>query len=289
MLFRSELLALVDAERDWSSALPRVCAPLEALPVRASTATIAPGTGDNMAAALGLGLRPGSTAVSIGTSGTVFTVSPTPTFDASGAVAGFADATGAFLPLVCTLNATKVTDAVRGWIGASHDEFDALALQHDGLDDAVVCVPWFDGERTPDRPDATGAFVGLRPTTTRAQLARAAVSGVVCGLLDGLDALDAAGADTGHELLLVGGGARSAAYRQLLADLARRPVRISAADELVALGACVQAASVLHGRHATEVRDAWSLGADVVVEPRANSSELAAAVRARHAAAVATA
>ena len=133
-----ELLALVDAERDWSSALPRVCAPLEALPVRASTATIAPGTGDNMAAALGLGLRPGSTAVSIGTSGTVFTVSPTPTFDASGAVAGFADATGAFLPLVCTLNATKVTDAVRGWIGASHDEFDALALQHDDLDDAVV-------------------------------------------------------------------------------------------------------------------------------------------------------
>ncbi|HEX4904302.1 MAG TPA: FGGY family carbohydrate kinase, partial [Acidimicrobiales bacterium] len=124
--YRHDLLALVD-ERAWDDAVPRVLGPNEqagewdGIPV-------GPGTGDNMAAALGLGLRPGDLALSLGTSGTAYCVSDEPTADETGAVAGFADATGRYLPLVCTLNATKVTDAVARLLGVDAEGFDALAL-----------------------------------------------------------------------------------------------------------------------------------------------------------------
>ena len=148
-----------------------------------------PGTGDNMAAALGLGLRPGDLALSLGTSGTAFMVSEQPSADPSGTVAGFADATGRYLPLVCTLNATKVTDAVRRLLGVDQERFDQLALEADAGASGLVLVPHFDGERTPNRPAATGTLTGIRSDVTPAQLARAAVEGVVCNLLEGADAL----------------------------------------------------------------------------------------------------
>src|SRR5213075_2122247 len=109
----------------------------------------------------------GDVAISIGTSGTVFAVSDAPTYDATGAVAGFADATGRFLPLVCTLNATKVTDTIAGLLQVDHAGLDALALAGAPGANGVVVVPYFDGERTPNRPDASGAIVGLRTTTER--------------------------------------------------------------------------------------------------------------------------
>jgi xylulokinase len=205
--------------------------------------------------------------VSIGTSGTVFAVSDEPTADASGAVAGFADATGRFLPLVCTLNATKVTDAIARLLDVDVSALDALAFAARGS--GPVLVPYFDGERVPDRPDATGALRGLRTDVTREQLARAGFEGVVCGLLDGLDALTAAGVRTDGRMLLVGGGSHSRAYRQILADLAGRPVVVPDAPELVATGACVQAASVIHGSTATDVAAAWRLGTGKPIEPAA--------------------
>jgi xylulokinase len=262
--YRSDLLAIVDDQRDWSPALPRVLGPLEAAGEWGG-AVVAPGTGDNMAAALGVALAPGDVAISIGTSGTVFAVSPKATADATGAVAGFADATGNFLPLVCTLNATKVTNAIARLLGVAYGEFDALALA--GSSHGLTLVPYFDGERTPDRPDATGILAGLRADVSREQLARAAVEGVVCGLLDGLDALHAVGVDTSGRMFVVGGGARSAAYCRVLASLAGRPVTVPGAEELVATGACVQAAAVLHQRPPVEVANAWGLGAGAAVEP----------------------
>ena len=146
-----------------------------------------------MAAALGLGLRPGDLALSLGTSGTAFTVSDEPAADPTGTVAGFADATGRYLPLVCTMNATKVTDAVARLLGVDHARFDALALEAPAGAGGLVLVPHLDGERTPNRPDATGTLTGLRTDVTPAQLARAAVEGVVCNLLAGADALGAGG------------------------------------------------------------------------------------------------
>ena len=263
--YRHDLLALVDAERDWSSAVPPVLGPLEAAG-EWNGALVAAGTGDNMAGALGVGLRPGDVVVSIGTSGTVYGVSDEPVADPSGIVAGFADATGRHLPLVCTLNATKVTEAVRRLLDVDHDELDRLALAGPPGAGGLTLLPYFDGERTPDRPDATGVLAGLRSDVSREQIARAAVEGVACGLLDALDAL-ASVAPTGGQMIVVGGGARSRAYRQVLADLSGRAFLVSRSPEQVATGACVQAAAAVAGAEPADVADAWDLGAGDVVEP----------------------
>jgi xylulokinase len=268
--YRWDLLEIVDGERDWRATVPPVAAP-----------DVASGTGDNMAAALGVGLRPGDVMVSLGTSGTIAAVSEAPTADPHGAVAGFADATGRFLPLVCTLNATKVTDAFARLLGVDLAGLDALAGDAAPGADGLVLVPHLDGERTPDRPDATGTLAGLRSGVTRAQVARAAFDGVVCGLLEGLDALVAADVPVGGRLVLVGGGRHSSTYRQAVADLAQRPVTVVDADEPVALGAAVQAAARHSGRPIRAVQEAWALGAGTVVDP-ALAPERAAEVRAAY-------
>jgi xylulokinase len=255
--YRLDLLEIVDRALDWASVLPPVLGPAAAT-----------GTGDNMAAALGLGLRPGDVAVSLGTSGTVFAVSEHPTADPTGAVCGFADATGRYLPLVCTLNATKVTDATAHLLGVELAQLDDMALSVPTGSGGIVFVPHLDGERTPNRPDATGTISGLRADVAREQVARAAFEGVVCNLLDGLDALRAVDVpvDAGR-LFLVGGGARSSAYRQILADLTQREVTVPADDELVALGACVQAAARITDTPIPDIQSAWSLGHGTTIQP----------------------
>ncbi len=279
-----DLLAIVDGERDWLRALPSVCRPYDALTVRGGGHTVvAPGTGDNMAAALATGTHPGRIVMSIGTSGTVYTVSATPTADATGAVAGFADATGRFLPLVCTANATKVTDAAARWCNVDLATLDAMALASPAGAGGVALVPYLDGERTPNRPDATGSIVGLRSDTAAAQIARAAFEGVACGLLDGLDALLACGVGPPREIALIGGGAASRAYPQVVADLAQVPVVVPAGLEHVACGAAVQAAAVLHGSDAASVSAAWAgeHGHGVTTDPSIDA-DAAAAVRRRY-------
>jgi len=291
--YREDLLALVDVERDWRGVLPEVLGPLEAagdltrgareeLGLTGGGRTIvAAGTGDNMGAALGVGLSARDVVISLGTSGTVYALSDRPTADATGAVGGFADATGRFLPLACTLNATKVTDVFARLLGLERAAFDAAALSVPPGAGGVVLLPYLDGERTPNRPEATGILSGLRSNVESAQIARAAFEGVVCGLLDALDALGAAGVDTSGRLLLVGGGAKSGAFRHIVADLAQRPVGVPGADEIVATGACVQAAAVLHGRPFDQIAAAWNLGHAEGVDP--DSRVDARAVRAAYA------
>jgi xylulokinase len=265
---------------DWEAALPEVLSPRTAAGDWALTgALVGPGTGDNMAAALGLGLRPGDLALSLGTSGTAFTVSEQPSADPDGIVAGFADATGRYLPLVCTLNATKVTDAVRRLLGVDRERFDELVLAAPAGAAGLVLVPHFDGERTPNRPSATGTLTGLRSDVSPAQLARASVEGVVCNLLAGADALGWQGG--GGRVFLIGGAAKSAAYRRVVADLTGRAVLVPSEGELVAAGAAVQAAAVHLGCDFDEVSEAWGLGVGELVEP--DDSVDRAAVRAAYA------
>jgi xylulokinase len=218
---------------------------------------VAAGTGDNAAAALGVGAGPGDVIVALGTSGTVFAVSTVPSADPTGTVAGFADATGVFLPLVCTLNAARVLDTTAALLGVDHARLDALARSAPAGADGLVLVPYLDGERTPNRPDATGTLYGLtHRTMTPAHLARAAVEGLLCGLADGLDALRANGV-TVRRVLLVGGGARSAAVRAIAPTVFGCPVTVPSPGEYVADGAARQAAWALSGA-AEPPR--WSLG-----------------------------
>ena len=263
-----DALALVDTDRDWAAMLPTVRGPTEAAGsalLAGRDVVVAPGTGDNMAAALGLGMGPGDVAMSLGTSGTVYAVTTAPTADPTGAVAGFADATGRWLPLVCTLNATQVVSVVKHLLGVGTAEVDALALEAPAGSDGLVLVPYLSGERTPDLPEASGHIGGLRTSTSRASLARAAFEGVVCGLLDGLDALDAAGVPVTSEgrFFLVGGGARSPAFREVVSHLSGRAIVVPDVDEHVAAGACVQAAAVLHGTRPEAVARSWDLGAGI--------------------------
>jgi len=192
--------------------------------------------------------------------------------------AGFADATGGFLPLVCTLNATKVTDAIARLLGVGHDEFDRLALAAPAGAAGVTVLPYFDGERTPNLPKSSGLLAGIRSDVTREQLARAAVEGVVCGLLDALDALR--NEAPVNAVRLVGGGARSAAYRQVVAELCDLPAMLADAGEAVATGACVQAAAVALGITHAEVTERWGLG---VGTPLPMATGDPAGVRARYA------
>ena len=275
--YRFDVLSIIDKDRDWSTVLPRVAAPGEVVG-HWNGIKVACGTGDNMAAALGLGLEPGVAVLSLGTSGTAYAVSDMPTADPSGAVAGFADASGRYLPLACTLNATKVTDAIGRLLGVDHAEFDRLALAAAAGAGGATILPYFDGERTPNLPKATGLLDGLRSDVSREQVARAAVEGVVCGLLDALDALAARTPLTA--VRLVGGGARSAAFRHVVAELCDLPVSLADAEEAVATGACVQAAAVTLDISHSEVAHRWGLGK--VTPLRAGNGDTAG-VRARFA------
>ncbi len=174
---------------------------------------------------------------------------------------------------MCTLNATKVTDTVARWLGTDAPGLAELAIAAADEPGTALLQPYFDGERTPNLPGATGTFVGLTNTTTREQVALAAHDGVLCGLLDGVDALRAAGASVDGRVFLVGGGSRSSAYRQRLADLLGQPIVVPRSDETVATGAAAQAAAIHLGTTADAVGQRWGLGAGDDVAPRRDASE----------------
>lgn len=245
-VWRPDLLKLAFGR---SLQVPRVLGPAEPAGPAAGKRDllVGPGTGDNMAAALGVEARPGDVVVSVGTSGTVFGPFDRPTTDARGYVAGFADATGGYLPLVCTLNAARVLVAGAQLLGVDLDELDRLALAAPPGAGGLVLLPYLEGERTPNRPNARGRLVGLNlANAERANLARAFVEGMVCGLADGLDALRDSGLEP-QRVLLVGGGARSAAIQHIASSVFGLPVLVPPDGEYVALGAARQAAWVLDG------------------------------------------
>ncbi|MBW8173908.1 xylulose kinase [Ornithinimicrobium sp. Arc0846-15] len=226
---------------------PRVLAPNEAAGTTDDGMVVGPGTGDNMGAALGLGLQAGDVVVSLGTSGTVFTVSDSCPLDASGAVAGFADATGSYLPLVCTLNAARVLSASADMLGVSLDELDELARSAEPGAGGLTLLPYLDGERTPDLPLATGTMAGMtRENMTPANIARAAVEGMLLNLLNGIAALRNQGAAV-NRVFLIGGASASRAVQEVAARLFSVPVLVPKPAEYVALGAARQAAWALSG------------------------------------------
>ena len=227
--------------------VPEVLGPTGVAGTLPNGAPLGPGAGDNAAAGLGAGAEPGDVVVSIGTSGTVFVSTDVAPTDPSGSVAGFADCTGRFLPIVVTLNAARVLDAAARILGVDHEQLSRLALSAPAGADGLVLVPYMEGERTPNRPNATGAIHGLTlKTSDPAHVARAAVEGMLCALADGLDALVRHGAQA-NRIVLVGGGARSEAVRRIAPALFGLPVLVPPPGEYVADGAARQAAWVTLG------------------------------------------
>jgi xylulokinase len=227
--------------------VPPVAEPGEVVGHTPDGLAVSAGTGDNAGAALAIGPAEGEVVISIGTSGAVFTGHDRPSTDASGLVAGFADARGGYLPLLATLNAARVLGVGATLLGVEPDEFDALARAASPGADGLVLLPYLDGERTPDRPDAQGRYVGLTTANgTRENLARATVEGMLCGLADCVDALIDQGVPA-RRALLIGGGSRSGAVADLAPEVLGLPVEVLSPQEYVALGAARQAAWALHG------------------------------------------
>ena len=222
---------------------------------------IAPGAGDNAGAALGVGAAPGDVVVSLGTSGTAFAVSDTSTHDGSGSVAGFADATGRFLPLVCTLNAARILDAACKLLKVSHDELATLALSASAGANGLTLLPYFEGERTPNRPNARGTLHGLSLNNSDpANIARAYIEGMLCGLADAVFALEKLNVAV-NRILLVGGAAKNPAVPEIASSIFGRKVIVPPPGEYVANGAARQAAWALTGQLPN-----WQIGETQVIE-----------------------
>jgi len=277
-----ELLSLVDPNIDWEPILPDVANADDTVGKVTYKAAnelgiphnipIAPGCNDNSASALGLGLKNSDVCISIGTSGTVFTPSQMPVFDTRGYVNGNADATGAFLPLVCTLNAGKVIDWMCAIFKVDHGEASRLALSAPSKPNRPIVIPFFDGERSPNLPDAMGKLLGVRLDTTREEIFRAFYEGILLGLAFGLEALQKAGVDISGRIIITGGGASSPAFVQFLSDILNRPIWVSEETKSAAMGAAVQAAAIFHRTKVTEIRDNWAPELIVGATPRANQS-----------------
>jgi xylulokinase len=272
--------------------LPRLAAPAEIVGRTAAGAALSAGTGDNMGAALGLSLDPGEVVVSIGTSGTAYAVAARAAADETGAVAGFADATGHFLPLVATINAARVLTVTARMLGTDVQGLDRLALAAPPGAQGLTLLPYLDGERSPNRPDAHGVLRGMTSSnTTPENLARAAVEAVLCSLADAIDNL----ADCGivaQRVILIGGAARSPAVRAIAPAIFGVPVivpepagsagpggRPPNPPEYVALGAARQAAWALSG---ADLPPSWPLAgasAEYTADPSPQVRQRYAALR----------
>jgi len=280
--YSDEVLELASLDR---AMLPDVLGPGEAAgSVNAAAASelglpegalVGPGTGDNMGAALGLGLRPGEAVISLGTSGTAYAAMLRRAVDPSGLIAGFADAAGGFLPLAATLNCTLAVDRVAGWLGLDRE---AVAQSTE-----VTVLPYLDGERTPNLPQAAGTIAGLRHATEPGQILLAAYEGAVASLVEALELLASVGSglDPDTPVVLVGGGARGRVWQETVARLSGRAAAVPEAEELVALGAAAQAAALLSDEDAGEIARRWDTRRGFVVEPpREPDTETLARIRA---------
>lgn len=255
--------------------LPRVLGPTEragvtapGLPSIPAGIPIGVGGGDNALAALALGLEPGDAVVSMGTSGTVYAKTTKPVHDLSGVVSSYADASGGHLPLSATLNAARDIDVIGKLLARDHGEIGFLASVAQPGCDGVTVMPYFEGERTPNLPDARASIYGLTlANTTPANIARATVEGMLCSQVVMLEATKKLGVPV-ERVLIIGGAARSAAVRRILPEIIQVPIFAPAPGEYVARGAAMQAAATLTGSLPTWERDREEL------QPREHRPEI---------------
>ena len=247
--YSDAVLAAIDGARDWERTLPTIAPSLsivgtlrreaaEALGLEAGI-PVSAGGGDNMIAAIGCDVVAlGPVAVSLGTSGTVFAYRDEPAVDPLREAAAFCDSTGGWLPLAATLNCTSATEWVRELFGMDHAELDTAVAS--GGAPGLAFLPYLSGERTPNRPEGAGVFVGLRAGHGRDAIASAVVQGVTFGIKYALETLQRTGV-VPTEVTLIGGGSASDAWAQLCADILDLPVLRPTIVEAAASGAARQA------------------------------------------------
>ncbi len=230
---------LIEAHQPVGTIRPGIAARLGINPL----AVVASGGGDNMMGAIGTdNIHPGVITMSLGSSGTVYAYSDRPAVSEEPAVASFCSSSGGWLPLICTMNLTNVTTAVRELLQLNISGFNQAVAQAPIGAEGIVMLPFLNGERVPALPHATGSVLGLTTNNLNAaNLCRAAVEGTTFGLRYGLDLLRAGGLQT-HAIRLIGGGSKSPVWRQLVADVMDAPVVCTEQPEAAALGAAIQAA-----------------------------------------------
>lgn len=258
--------AILNSDKERKFVLPKIVSPNQFGGKTSGGIPIGAGAGDNAAAAFGLKAAPGDVVVSLGTSGTAFAISPNPTQDVRGEVAGFADASGLFLPLVCTLNAARILDSAAKILNVSHKELGTLALAAPAGASGLTMLPYFEGERTPNRPFATGTLAGLNIANSNPRdYARAMIEGMLCGLADALDSLVREGVEL-RRIILIGGAAKNPAVSTIASAIFGREILLPPVGEYVADGAARQAAWALSGL--SEAPD-WDIGSveRVISEP----------------------
>lgn len=276
---RRDLLALAVGEESAARLrVPDVCGPEEPAGALSEAAAaelglpagipVGPGSGDNPMAAVGIGAGLGEIVVSLGTSGVAYARANHPSADPSGDVAGFASATGDFLPLVCMLNCTRVLDTTATLLGIplpeALDRAGAVVPGAGGL----LFVPYLGGERTPNLPNTTGSILGLTAANaTPDNLLRAAVDGIAAGLAYCVDALSDVG-EAAPPLTLVGGGSRHPTWQQAIADATGLPIQVRAGSEHVARGAAVQIAAIVRGASVAALAQAWRPAVVAEIAPR---------------------
>ena len=252
----AEMLAAMDDERDLQPCLPEVRVQNDVvgriLPSVAASLglpegiPVSIGGGDNMMGAIGTGnIVPGRLTISLGTSGTVYAYSDKPVIDPEGQIAAFCSSTGGWLPLLCTMNCTVSTELTRSLLNFGLEDFEASIGSASPGSGGIITLPFFNGERIPNLPNAKGCFLGVDAKNANpANFLRSSVEGATYALRFGLDELIRLGLDA-SEIVLIGGGANSATWRQIVADVFNLPVKILKQDEGAAMGAALQAAELI--------------------------------------------
>lgn len=243
---------LIEAHQAVGRILPAIAQRLELNP----DAIVSSGGGDNMMGAIGTGnIAPGSITMSLGSSGTVYAFAEEGNVNSQPSVATFCSSSGGWLPLICTMNLTNATSAIRELFALDIGAFNAAVASSPIGAQGVLMLPFLNGERVPALPHATGSILGLDSTNlSQANLCRAVVEGTTFGLRYGLDLLRDSGIKSDN-IRLIGGGAKSAVWRQIVADIMDTPVICTVGTEAAALGAAIQAAWC----HAHASGDAQSL------------------------------
>jgi xylulokinase len=283
------MLAAVDEDRDLARTLPPLAEPGTAIgQLRAEVAAtlglpagipVSTGGGDNMMAAIGTGnVSAGRMTVSLGTSGTLFASTDQPVVDAEGALAGFCSSTGGWLPLLCTMNCTVSTELNRRLFGMDIAELERCVALATVGSQGVLTLPFFNGERMPNLPQGKACILGLDESNySRENLLRSAMESSVYGLRVGLNAFHQQGCDI-DVLRLTGGGAGSASWRQMVADIFDLPVSVQCVDEGAALGAALQAMWMLQREQGDDAPLQPLLDAHLALDPTRACEPLASNV-----------